>query len=218
MAPIRFLVLDDHQLIRLGVRAAIDQHDHWEIAVTAATLAEGMRALEETPFDFAIVDLGLPDGSGLEFIAQARFLRPDVKILVSSMRDAHLFAHRCIAQGAHGYIAKQETDVNIDRAIQTILDGEIYLSPSLEPCENNGAPQSTTGIMFQEISKLSKRELSVFELIGQGYSTKLISEQMGVKTKTVDSYRERIKNKLELSSTSELLHYATRWIVSIEES
>lgn len=211
------MVLDDHKLIRLGIKAAISQHDDWEIVSTVGSLAEGMNALETTEFDFAIVDLGLPDGSGLEFIARAKLVRPNLKILVSSMRDAHLFAYRCIAHGAHGYIGKQESDTNIDLAIQTILDGNTYVSPDLEDPE--ATPTSTKSLtLFQEISTLSKRELSVFELIGQGCSTKLIAEQMGVKTKTVDFYRERIKNKLELASTSELLHYATRWIVSLEDS
>ncbi|OYP28431.1 LuxR C-terminal-related transcriptional regulator [Rhodopirellula sp. MGV] len=217
MSKIRFLVLDDHHLIRLGIRAAISQHEDWEIVATVGSLAEGMRALEDVEFEFAIVDLGLPDGSGLEFIARARQVRPDLKMLVSSMRDAHLFASRCISHGAHGYIAKQESDVNIDLAIQTILDGGVYVSKSVSIDDALG--NSTGGTtLFQEVSTLSKRELSVFELIGQGCSTKLIAEQMGVKTKTVDSYRERIKNKLEITSTSELLHYATRWVVSLEEN
>ncbi|MEL6105873.1 MAG: response regulator transcription factor [Planctomycetota bacterium] len=221
---IRFLVVDDHSLIRRGILASLKQHENWHVADAVGTLAEGLLAIRAHHIDVAIIDLGLPDGSGLEFIEQALEIAPNLKIVVSSMRDELVFAPRCIAQGAMGYVAKQTSDERLTLAIESVIDGEIYLSESVRALRN-GAPivrtdPASVGSLpprFESLARLSNRELSVFELVGMGFTTKEIADRLSVKTKTIDSFRERIKNKLELGSSSELLQFATRWTVAVEE-
>ena len=217
MDTTRILIVDDHPLIRRGIEAALSPRAHWEVVASAGTLAEGLEYLKDLKPDIAIVDLGLPDGSGFEFLAQTKQHAPAVKVIVSSMRDEFIFARRCIAEGARGYVAKQDSDESLVGAIEIVLAGETYLSNAVRNLSSAAGQQGQAASPFHALTLLSNRELSVFELIGMGYTTKQISERMGVKVKTVDSYRERIKNKLELGSSSELLQFATRWVVSLEE-
>lgn len=220
----RFLVVDDHSLIRRGILASLKQREDWQVVAAVGTLSEGLNAVANDKIDLAIIDLGLPDGSGLEFIEQALEIAPKLKIVVSSMRDELVFAPRCIAQGAMGYVAKQDSDEFLTAAVERVIAGEIYLSEAVRDLRN-GAPITRTdpasiGALpprFESLAKLSNRELSVFELVGMGYTTKEIADRLSVKSKTIDSFRERIKNKLELGSSSELLQFATRWTVVVEE-
>ena len=219
----RFLIVDDHALVRRGIIAALQQQETWQVVAVEGSMSSGLQKLAELEVDVAIIDLGLPDGSGLEFIERALEISPNLKILVSSMRDETVFAPRCVALGARGYVAKHAADGVLKTAIERILDGELYLSDAASGIRVDrrphhvGTPAGMLSPRFDSLAKLSNRELSVFELIGRGFSTREIANRLSVKTKTVDSFRERIKNKLELGSSSELLQHATRWTVASED-
>lgn len=212
-SEVRFLVVDDHPLIRRGIESTISQRPNWSVIAAVGKIIDGKRALAELKPDVAIVDLGLPDGNGLELIQWAQRESPATKILVSSMRDETLFARQCIREGASGFIAKQECDQQLVAAIEVILGGELYLNERIDSNPNGTASYPAA---FDKLQRLSARELLVFELLGSGLTTTDITKRLNVRPKTVDSYRERIKAKLEIATANELLQHATRWTVYLE--
>ena len=209
-----FVIIDDHPLICRGITNLIEQQPDWRILATAGSLADGRAALKSHRPDVAIFDLGLPDGSGMELLRECPEISPETKVIVSSMRDEGLFAPRCIQKGASGYVSKHRTDDTLIVAIETILRGEIYLSDELTSIDKRS--KGTERGPYAVLDKLSARELLVFELIGSGKTTKQIADQLGVRPKTVDSYRERMKHKLSIDSSPGLTQFAAQWLFSIQ--
>lgn len=208
----RILLVDDHPIVRRGLRELVAQEPDLEVCGEAEDAAEALRQLEATRPDVVIVDLTLKAGHGLELIQQIHARDARIKILVSSMHDESLFAERTLRAGALGYINKQESPDKIIDAIRRVLCGEIYLSSRMasrllhriavgEPLEKH------------PIEKLTDRELEVFEMIGQGLSTKQIARKLGLSHKTIETHREKIKTKLNLKNSAELSRHATQWVL-----
>ncbi|MEM6468289.1 MAG: response regulator transcription factor [Planctomycetota bacterium] len=212
----RIVIIDDHPLIRRGFQAAIGEREDYEIVSMVGTVAEGREAIDQHRPEMAVVDLGLPDGSGIELISHVKHHSPQTKVLVSSMRDERIFATRCIKEGASGFIPKQDSDTELMEAIDQIADGGIYLSDRVEHAKDDEIADAFPE-PFAALRSLSARELLVFELIGSGISTSNIAERLNIRPKTVDSYRERIKGKLHLENMTELLRHATRWTILLEQ-
>jgi len=171
---------------------------------------QALEAIRTAKPDLAIIDLTLKASHGLDLIKDLRTAQPDVAILVVSMHDDSVHAERVIRAGARGYITKQEATKSILLAIRTVLSGEIYLS---EPTARRLASKVAGRIPAETapaIDKLTDREMRVLELIGQGYSTRQIATTLRLGLPTIETYRARIKEKLELKDASELLQYAIR--------
>ena len=205
------LIVDDHPIVRLGVRQMVSTDAGLSISGETDSAATALHLVKESEIDLAIVDLSLKDGGGLQLIKMLREVAPALQVLVLSMHDEALFAERALKAGARGYIMKQEAIVSLISAVHQVLSGRIYLSEHmsqhlLERIGPGGAQSQETGL-----SLLTDRELEVFELIGRGISTSLIAEQMGVSVKTVETHRSNIKTKLNLKDGFELLKYATSW-------
>jgi DNA-binding NarL/FixJ family response regulator len=168
--------------------------------------------LEKTKPDLVLTDLTMPGRSGLEFIKDLRAAEPNLAILVISMHDETVHAERALRAGARGYIMKEAGGENLLAAIRTVLRGEVYLSPrmSARVLENlSGArPRGSSS----PIEKLSDREFQVFQLIGQGKSTRDIAAQLHLSPKTVDVHRANIKEKLDLTDATALIRHAVRWV------
>lgn len=212
----RIVIIDDHPLIRRGFQSALAERKEYEIVSMVGTVAEGRDAIESFQPEIAVVDLGLPDGSGIELLSHSKQHSPDTKVLISSMRDERIYATRCIKEGAAGFIPKQDSDHELVRAIDEVAGGGVYLSDRVE--EANGQEIADAfPEPFSSLQTLSARELLVFEMIGSGISTAKIAERLSIRPKTVDSYRERIKGKLHLESMTELLRHATRWTILLEQ-
>jgi DNA-binding NarL/FixJ family response regulator len=158
----------------------------------------------------AVVDISMEGGSGLELIKDVKAVHPQVDLIVLSMHDEMLYAERAMRAGASGYVMKREATDKVLAAIRAVLQGGIYLSPTVTAAlaekhvHGDGAKQAV-------IELLSDRELEVFRLLGQGHSTRQISELMNVGFKTVHVYCARIKEKLNLASLNELVFHAIRW-------
>jgi DNA-binding NarL/FixJ family response regulator len=180
----------------------------------ASTISDSIRAIKLSSPDLVVVDISLPDGSGIDLIKRLLAVKPSVLILVSSMHDERLLAERSLRAGAKGYVSKQEAPEHLVEAVKTILGGKIYLSKRmlerLVPNTQTGKIRSmvTAG---SPIESLSNRELEVFEQIGQGHSTALIARHLKLSVKTIETYRANIKAKLNLSSASELTRHAVQW-------
>jgi DNA-binding NarL/FixJ family response regulator len=206
----RILIVDDHPVVRRGLRALVQDETDLEICGEAESTEEALQRFEETTPDVIVLDLTLKSGHGLTLIHDIRSKNDTVKILVSSMHDEMLFAERVLRAGAMGYINKQASPEKIIGAIRQIMRGEIYLSSRmanrlLHQSPGDRLPEKST------VERLTDRELQVFQMIGQGLSTKKIAAELSLSHKTVETHREKIKAKLRLKNSTELGRDATRW-------
>jgi DNA-binding NarL/FixJ family response regulator len=212
---IRVLVIDDHPLIRHGLVDLISRQDDMEVVGEAEGLAEAFRIFEDTSPNFVLVDITLKDGSGLEFVKDIKARRPDVMMLVSSMQDETLYAERCLRAGARGYINKDEATDKVIDAIRQVLAGRVYLSPELMDQVLyrmvGGTSNSPDGTPRLPLDTLTDRELEVFELIGDGLTTRQIATRLELSHKTIETYKENIKQKLSLKNAAELNRHAVQW-------
>ena len=207
----KVLIVDDHPLVRRGLAELISKEPDLQVSGEAAGAAEALGQLTSNRPNLVIIDLSLQEGSGLDLIKQIKAMDDSIKVLVSSMHDESLFAERSIRAGASGYIHKEEATEKVIEAIRYVLKGKVYLSEDM----SERILHQFAGIEELppegSISKLSNRELEVFELIGSGLSTRQIAEKLHRSIKTIETYRESIKQKLNLRTSNELIRHAVQW-------
>jgi len=206
----RIMIVDDHPIVRRGLSALVRDEPDLEMCGEAESAPEAMERLEEATPDLVVVDLTLKSGHGLKLVQDIKAKNDKIKILVSSMHDEMLFAERVLRAGAMGYINKQGAPEKIIDAIRQVMRGEIYLSSRmanrlLHRVSGDRLPEKST------VDRLTDRELQVFQMIGQGLSTREIAKDLELSRKTVETHREKIKAKLRLRNSSELSRDATRW-------
>ncbi len=208
----RVLIVDDHPIVRRGLADLIGARPELEVCGEAEAIPEALRLVEATHPDLVVVDLTLKGGHGLELIEEIRARNDRVKMLVSSMHDESLFAERALRAGAAGYISKQEPPERFIEALHKVLRGEISLSPRMA---NRLLHRVASGEALDKnpIEGLSDREIQVFEMIGQGQTTKQIAQSLQLSHKTIEAHREKIKAKLNLKNSSELSRHATQWVL-----
>jgi len=197
-------------MIRERLAEVIHRETDLVVCGEAEERHQAMQGIRTTKPDLAIIDLTLKDSHGLDLIKDLRIADPEVLILVVSMHDDSLHAERVIRAGALGYITKQEATKNILQAIRTVLAGEIYLSDQTALRLAGKLAGRIPAQSAPAIDKLTDRELRVLELIGQGFGTRQIAATLRLGVPTIETYRARIKEKLQLKDASELLQYAIR--------
>jgi DNA-binding NarL/FixJ family response regulator len=216
IATHRILIVDDHPIVRRGLAQIINDQPDLEVCGQAESQAEALKLLVETEPELIIVDVSLKDGSGIELIKQIKSRLPDAKMLVSSMHDESLFAERALRAGAMGYIDKQEATERTVEAIRHVLGGRVYLSSRMADRMLHRIVAGEAEPDRSPIESLSDRELEVFELIGQGLMTRQIAKKLHLSHKTIETYRENIKQKLNLKSGAELTRHALQWVLEIK--
>ncbi len=204
-------VVDDHPLVRSGLSQLINQQTDMFCAAEADCPAEALKTLPLHNPDLLLLDLRLKNSDGLEFIKTLKLQHPSIRVLVLSQFDEELYAERALRAGAHGYIMKENATDEVLKAIRTVLSGEIYLSRGmtshfLKKTIASRLPRSN------DVERLTDRELHVLQLLGTGLSTRETAEQMKLSVKTVETYREHLKYKLDLESAAALVQYATQWV------
>jgi DNA-binding NarL/FixJ family response regulator len=207
----RVMLVDDHSLVRDGLAELISGQEDLEVCAQASDASTALRLIREHRPDLVIVDLMLRDGSGSELIKQIVELDSSIKTLVCSMHDEALYAERVLAAGAMGYVSKQEPSRLVLEAIRRVLSGRIYTSEEVTERVLRRASGKSGREGESLIDVLSDRELEVFGLLGQGLGTRKIAERLKLSTKTIDTHRENIKNKLGLRNSHELLRLAVAW-------
>lgn len=212
--PARILLVDDHPMVRERLAEVIQRESDLVVCGEAEDRIRAMELIASTRPHLAIVDLTLKRSHGLDLIKDIRSQHPDVAILVVSMHDESLHAERVMRAGARGYITKQEATKRIMLAIRTILNGDAYLSERMATQIAAAAVGGARTRPALPIDQLSDRELRVFEMIGQGYGTRRIAEELHLDMRTIETYRARIKDKLNLKDANDLLQYAIRWMQS----
>ncbi|MFQ5961521.1 MAG: response regulator [Candidatus Methylomirabilales bacterium] len=210
----KIFVVDDHPILRHGLTQLINQEADLGVCGEAEEAHDAVEAIRALRPDLIIVDISLKGIGGIELIKKIRVLDDTLPILVLSMHDESLYTERALRAGAKGYIMKQEAPDQVVRAIRRVLNGEIYVSERMgsKLLKKIADRRSTT--IDSPIENLSDRELEVFRCIGRGYRTRHIAELLHVSVKTVESYRENIKEKLKFKDATELLQHAVQWVQS----
>lgn len=206
------VLVEDHRMFREQLGHLIGKSDDMMISGEADNIRDGLALIKQRQPSIAIVDISLKGSSGLELLKQLRGEGIDLPVLVLSMHDESLFAERALNAGARGYVTKHAASEDVLAAIRRILDGEIYLNPRFMSQMARKMMTRSDAPAARLIDRLADRELEVFELIGRGLTTREIGEQLGLGTATVDTYRTRIKEKLQLENASGLRLAAHRWI------
>ncbi len=211
--PVRhqILVVDDHPIVREGLRRLIDQEKDLAVCGEAETVAEAELAIRDLKPDLVIVDITLKQGDGIDLVKESRASYPQLPILVLSMHDEVIYAERVVSAGANGYIMKQADSDELLRAMRRVLGGGTYVSEAIGNSMVRNLASGGRQVASNPIERLSDRELQILQMIGTGLSTRQVAEALGLSKKTVESHRERIKRKLHLATGSQLVQYALNW-------
>jgi DNA-binding NarL/FixJ family response regulator len=201
-------------LFSRGLSQLIETQKSYKVVGMAKNRIEAIEMLNAIKPKLAIVDLNLGQEDGLELIKDILVTQPSTKVLVLSMHDERFYAERALKAGARGYIMKEEAEAQVINAIQTVMNGEIYLSENerkrIKELSKNDKDGSS-GEPFDLISLLSDRQLQIFTLIGKGLGTVEIANKLNLSIKTIDTHKENIKLKLHCGSSAELRQMAIEW-------
>ena len=211
-APSRLLIVDDHPLFREGLRQLIERDADLVVCGEVAEVPEALRAIPELKPDLVTVDISLGGASGIDLIKAIKAEYDELPVLVISMHDESLYAERSLRVGAMGYVMKHESGKTVKIAIHKVLRGEVYLSDKMSSAIIS---KFMRGVQPERpaspLELLSDRELEVFRMLGQGKGARQIAQDLNVTIATVNSFRNRIKEKLRLKSSTEVMLQAIQW-------
>jgi DNA-binding NarL/FixJ family response regulator len=208
MKPLSILIVDDHEVVRRGVRALLEARPEWKICGEAATGREAAEKIEKLRPDLVLFDLTMPETDGLQAIQDILAARPGTKILVLTMNDCGETASRVLAAGARGLVLKSDAARDLVRGVQAVERDQPFLSPAVtrlivRHLANTSAPSPSPG-------DVSPRELEVLRLLALGRSNKEVAADLDISAKTVDAHRSNIMRKLHLRTYSDLIQFAIR--------
>jgi DNA-binding NarL/FixJ family response regulator len=208
----RIVIIDDHPLVRDGLAGLLTTQG-FVIAGSAASAGDGLDVLRREKPDLAILDMSLAKADGLELLKQIKAEMPNMPMLVVSMHDETVYAERVLRAGARGYVMKKEPSEKIIGAITAVLNGEIAVSDRVkqEMLTMTVTGKRSTETEASIIDRLSDRELQVFQFLGEGIPTREIAERLHLSVKTIESYRENLKTKLNLPNGAALVQRAIQW-------
>ena len=211
-AKSRVFLVDDHAMFREGLRQLIEREPDMAVCGDAADANTALEAIDAAKPDLVIVDISLGGFSGIDLIKTIKGKYEDLPVLVVSMHEESLYSERALRAGAMGYVMKHEPSKTVKTAIRKVLEGDLFLSPKMAGSMvakliRGGGEQSSSPLEL-----LSDRELEVFRMLGYGKPVRLIAEEMNVTVPTVNSFRNRIKEKLNLKSSTEVMLQAIQWV------
>ena len=208
---IRLLLIDDHAVVRTGLRMLLETEPDIEIAGEAGTAAEGMMAAAQLAPDVVLMDIGLPDRSGIEAAREIKNRAPATAVVALTIHEDEEYFFKMLEAGASGYVPKRAAPEELITAIRAAARGEVYLYPSLAKLlVKDFISQEATGATARTLDGLTAREQEVLEQLAEGAANPEIAERLNISPKTVARHRENIMSKLNLHSRSELVKYAIR--------
>ncbi|MGC9943891.1 MAG: response regulator transcription factor [Verrucomicrobiota bacterium] len=209
----RIFLVDDHEMFREGLRQLIDRELDFVVSGDAADFEGALKGISAFPPDLVITDISLPGTSGIDLIKALKTGHPELPVLVVSMHEESLYAERALRAGAMGYVMKQEPAKAVKAAIRKVLGGDIHLSEKMAAAMlGKLVHERTSEKQVSPIENLSNRELEVFRLLGQGKASREIALQLDLSVATINSFRNRIKEKLDLKNSTELILHAIHWV------
>lgn len=215
MSPVRIALVDDHPVVLAGIRALLQGVPEVELVGEANTGATGLKAICDSSPDIAVIDLSLPDISGMELARQIRRQCPDVKIIALTVHEDRAYVHPVFEAGAKGYLLKRSAADELLRAIRAVNRGDIYLDPTIaEKIEVNAPVLAASD--ESDGGELSRREEDVLRLVAQGFSNKQIAGQLEVSVKSVETYKARAAEKKALRSRADIVRYGIKqgWLAA----
>jgi DNA-binding NarL/FixJ family response regulator len=207
----KILIVDDHPVFCLGMSELINKANDLMVCGSADTPKKACEAIVQLEPDLVIVDISLKDSSGIDLIPEINNRFQNLPVLVLSMYDESLYAERALMAGARGYLMKQEAIHVVVQAIHQVLEGKVYASEKVKEKVFQRLVSPQTPVQTSPLDQLTDRELEVFRLIGEGLSTREIASRLNLSIKTIGTYRERIKEKLNLKHYTELVKVAVYW-------
>jgi len=210
----KVFIVDDHPVVRDGLITLIEHEQDFNVCGDADDAAEALKSISELKPDVVIVDIGLKSSDGIELTKSIKTRYPRMPVVVLSIHDESVYAERALHAGASGYLMKEAASNDIITAIRTVLSGEIYVSDQMAKKLLGNAFSRKSDIGTDPVAKLSDREFEIFRLIGSGYKVSQIADRMHLSSKTIETYRARIKEKLNITDASKLLRYAIKWVSS----
>ncbi|MCX5660458.1 MAG: response regulator transcription factor [Planctomycetota bacterium] len=205
------VLVDDHPLVREGIASLIDAEADMQVVGQAGSVGEGLALIDQLRPAMVMIDINLPDGGGLEMTKGIKARFKSVKVLIFSLHAEGLYARRALQAGAAGYLNKSSSATEISRAIRQVLGGHVYLSKlSTDLCLSRfvGNEAATAA---DPLEALTDRELSIFELLGQGLGSQQIGDRLHLSVKTIETYRQNLKHKLGVTANPELIRQAIQW-------
>lgn len=208
----KVLLVDDHPILRQGLAELINRENDMQVCGQAESAAVALDLIEKAQPDLALVDISLDDMNGLVLVKGLKSRQRDLRVLILSMHDEALYAERALRAGAHGYIMKREAPTKVVAGIRRVLAGGIYLSDEIAARIMRKFAGGTDGTDESPVARLSDRELEVYNHIGHGLKTSQIASKLTLSVKTIETYREHIKEKLGLNDATELVQSAIEWV------
>ena len=212
----RVLIVDDHPIVRQGLRRVMENEDDLTVCGEVESPRDARTAIKELAPDVVIADICLKQGDGIELVRDVRLHYPQLPILVLSMHDEAIYAQRMLSAGANGYIMKQAASEQFLISLRRVLDGGIYVSESVGNIMIEKFAAGGSYVSSNPIDRLSNRELQILHMIGKGMSTRETAHSLNLSIKTVESHRQRIKRKLNLTTGTQLVQYAVNWFLGQE--
>ena len=207
----RVFIVDDHPLVREGLANLINGQDDLIVCGDAEDSSQAIIGIIKAQADVALIDISLENESGLELVKKLKSQFPLVGLIVLSMHDETLYAERALRAGARGYVMKREANKSVLASIRRVLEGGVYVSEKIINRLVQGPGVSRQAPVTSPVERLSDRELEIFLLLGQGRSTAQIAADLNLSLKTVQTHNTHAKEKLGVSSFTELLRAAIRW-------
>ncbi len=222
MKQIRLMLVDDHEVVRTGLKTFLDRQEGIQVVAEAGSGSEALEMAASDCLDVVVMDITMPEMDGLEATRRLKELCPQTQVLALTIHEDKQYLFEMMAAGASGYLTKQSAAEDLVIAVHAVADGSIYLQPALarwlledyrrlleqQPVSAAAPGKEQPG--GKDLSVLSKRERQVLELVAEGYSNRQIGEKLQISPKTAARHRERIMNKLDMHSSTELVKFAIR--------
>jgi DNA-binding NarL/FixJ family response regulator len=216
MSPIRLILVDDHLLVRAGVRLLLENLPDFQIIAEADNGLDALKLIGEHLPDIVLLDIALPGLNGLDVTERVKKEFPTVRVLLLSMHNSEEYVLRAMRLGASGYLLKDTGPSELELALRAVARGESYLSPAISRHVIDGYVQRTSqaipnnSLKIPSAGQLSPRQQEILKMIADGRTTKEIAQQLGIKVKTVDTHRASLMKELDIHDIAGLVRYAIR--------
>ena len=208
---IKVFLADDHPIVREGLKTLIERRQDFVVCGQAEDAKGALKGVKESDPAVVITDISLKESDGLELTKDLKARYPDLPIIVLSMHEESTYCERALRAGAQGYLMKEIASEEVIDALDTVLKGELFISDTMAKRFLHKMVGGKAAEIVSPVESLSDRELEIFKLIGEGFKASQIAERLHLSVKTVETYRARIKEKLDLADASELLQFAIKW-------
>jgi DNA-binding NarL/FixJ family response regulator len=210
MCAVSVLIADDHEIVRRGLRALIQEQPGWQVVAEVANGRDAVAKAEEFKPDVAILDISMPSLNGLDATRQMVKLSPSTKVLILSIHESDLLIHKLLGAGARGYILKADAGRDFITAVKALLANKTFFTPKVAQKVRDGHLDKVPKASGEEFSPITGRQREVLQLLAEGKSSKEVANILGIAFKTAETHRSNLMRRLNCHSVTDLVRYAIR--------